>query len=147
MQDLVTFRCSGGHSPHKRRYVVCPGGSTPLDFSARCCTNELFHSFMFVYAIDTRKTRFGTMWHIVAPDIPAAGHFHLNVQKSAKCYRPNVRKVTPGSYALQHLVNHTFHHTSTQIQGPHARFGGIPVVWRSFPPENGGMCAPAGLPP
>ena len=48
------------------------------------------------------------MWHIVAPDIPAAGHFHLHVQKSAKCYRPNVRKVTPGSYALHHLENHTF---------------------------------------
>ena len=64
-----------------------------------------------------------------------------------KCYRPNVRKVTPGSYALHHLVNHTFHHTSTHILGPHARFGGIPVIRRSFSPENRDMCAPAGLPP
>ena len=90
------------------------------------------------------------VWYHVAhssPDIPAAGHFHLHVQESAKCYRPNVRKVTPGSHALHHFVNHTFHNTSTHILGPHARFGEIPVLRRSFPPEKGGMCAPAGLPP
>lgn len=33
--------------PPKQRNV-CPGGSTPLDFSARGCTNVLFHSFRFV---------------------------------------------------------------------------------------------------
>ena len=96
---------------------------------------------MFFYAIDTRKTRFGTMWHIVAPDIPAAGHFHLHVQKSAKCYRPNVRKVTPGIYAFHNLVNHTFQHTFTHILGPHARFGDIPVLRRSFPPKTA-VCVP-----
>ena len=84
---------------------------------------------------DTWKTRFGTMWHILAPDIPAAGHFHLHVQEYSKCYRPNVRKVTPGSYALHHLVNHTFQQTTTHILGPHASFGGIPVLRRSFPPS------------
>ena len=89
----------------------------------------------------------GTLWHILASGIPAAGHFSLHVQESSKCYRPNVRKVTPRSYALHHLVNHTFHQTSTHILGPHARFGGIPELRRPFPPENGGMCAPAGLPP
>ena len=38
-------------------------------------------------------------------------------------------------------------HFSTYMLGPRARFGGIPVLRRSFPPENGGLCAPAGLPP
>ena len=89
----------------------------------------------------------GTLWHILASGIPGAGHFSQHVEESSKCYCSNVRKVTPGSYDLHHLVNHTFHHTSTHIIGPHARFGGIPVLWRSFPPENSGMCAPAGLPP
>ena len=92
----------------------------------------------------------GTLWHILASGIPGAGHtsgipgaghFTLHVQESSKCYRPNVRKETPGSYALHHLVNHTFHHTSTHILGPHERFGWIPMVRRSSPP---GMCAPAG---
>ena len=89
----------------------------------------------------------GTLWHILASGIPDAGHFTLHVHESSMCYRPNVRKGTPGSYALHHLVNNTFHHTSTHILGPHARFGWIPVLRRSFPSENGGMCAPAGLPP
>ena len=79
---------------------------------------------------------FGTLWHILASGIPAAGHFSLHVQESSKCYRPNVRKVTPGSYALHHLVNHTFHHTYTHILGPHASFGGIPLLRRSFLPQK-----------
>ena len=33
--------------PPKQRNV-CPSGSTPLNFSARGCTNVTFHSFMFV---------------------------------------------------------------------------------------------------
>ena len=97
--------------------------------------------------MDTWKTRFGTLWHNLASDIAATGHFSLHVQESSECYRPKVRKVTPGSYALHHFVNNIFQHTSTHIIGPHARFGGIPVLRRSFSPENGGTCAPAGLPP
>ena len=50
----------------------------------------------------------GTLWHILASGKPAAGQFTLHVQESSKCYRPNVRKLTQGSYALHHLVNHTF---------------------------------------
>ena len=88
----------------------------------------------------------GTLLHILASGIPAAGHFSQHVQESSMSYRPNVRKGTPASYALDHFVNHTFHNTSTHILGPHARFGGIPVLRRSFLPENGGLCAPAGLP-
>ena len=84
---------------------------------------------------------------ILASGIAAAGHFSLHVQESSKCYGPNMRKVTPGSHALHQLGNHTFQHTSTHILGPHASFGGIPVLRRSFPSENGGMWAPAGLPP
>ena len=40
------------------------------------------------------KTMCGTLWHILASGMPAAGHFTLHVQESSKCYRPNVRKVT-----------------------------------------------------
>ena len=87
------------------------------------------------------------MRHILAPDIPAAGHFDLHVQESSKCHRPKVMKVTPGSHALHHLVYHTFQHTTTHILGPHASFGGIPVLRRSLPPENGGLWAPAVYPP
>ena len=90
------------------------------------------------------------VWDPVAHSSPRytrSGTFPPARQESAKCYRPKVRKVTPGSYAFHHLVNHTFQHISTHILGPHARFGGIPVLWRSFPHENGGLCAPAGLPP
>ena len=87
------------------------------------------------------------MLHILASDIPAAGHFTLHVEESAKCYRPNMTKVTPGRYALHHLVDHTFHHTYTHILGPLASFGGIPVLRRSFLPENGGLWAPAVYPP
>ena len=65
------------------------------------------------------KTMCGTLWHILASGIPDAGHFTLHVHESSMCYRPNVWKVTPGSYALHHLVNHTFHHTSTHILGSH----------------------------
>ena len=84
------------------------------------------------------------MWNILASGIPAAGHFSLHVQESSKCYGPNVRKETPGSYVLHH---YTFQHTSTHILGPHASFGGIPVLPWSFPPENSGPCTPMCLPP
>ena len=57
----------------------------------------------------------GTLWHILASGIPGAGHFTLHIQESSKCCRPNVRKVTPGSYALHHFVNNIFQHTSTHI--------------------------------
>ena len=146
MQDLVGFRSFGGHSPGKRRYV-CPGRSTPLDFSARGSTNVLFHRFRFVQSIDTWKTMCGTLWHILASGIPAAGYFSLQVQESSKCYRPNVRKGTPGSYALHHLVNNTFDHTSTHILGPHGRFGWIPVLRRSSPPGKRRYLCPGGSTP
>ena len=84
----------------------------------------------------------GTLWHILASGIPATGHFYLHVQESSKCYRPNVRKLTPGSYALHHLVNLTIQHTSTHSIGPHARFGWIQVLRRSSSLENGGLWAP-----
>ena len=45
----------------------------------------------------TWKTRFGTLWHMLASGIAAAGHFSLHVQESVKCHRPKVRKVTPGA--------------------------------------------------
>ena len=83
--------------------------------------------------MDTWKSRCATLWHILASGKPAAGHFTLDVQESPKCYRPKVRKVTPGSHDLHHLVNQTFQHTFTHILGPLARFGGIPVLWGSFP--------------
>ena len=83
--------------------------------------------------MDTWKTRFGTLWHILASGIAAAGHFSLHVQEFSKCYRPNVRKVTQGSHVLHHLVNHTFQHTFTHILGPHAGLGWIPVLRRPFP--------------
>ena len=35
-------------TPPQKRRSVGPGGSTPLDFSARGSTNILFHSFRFV---------------------------------------------------------------------------------------------------
>ena len=88
-----------------------------------------------------------TLWHILASGIPAAGHFNQHVQESSKCYRPNLRKVTPRSHVLHHLVNHTFQDTYTHILGPLAGLGGISMLRRSFPPENGGLWAPAGLPP
>ena len=102
--------------------------------------------------MDTWKTRCGTLWHILASGIAAAGHSSLHVKESVKCYGPKVRKVTPGGHALHHLVNHTFQHTFTHILGPVARFGGIPVLRRSgifqvLSPENAGMWDPAGLPP
>src|SRR4051794_21126483 len=73
------------------------------------------------------------MWHILPPGIRAAGQFILQVQESARCYGPKVRKVTPGSYALHNLVNKTSHHTYTHILGTLASFGGIPVLRRSLP--------------
>ena len=97
--------------------------------------------------MDTWKTRCGTLWHILASGTAAAGHFSLHVQESVKCDGPNMRKVTPGSHALHHLVNHTFQHTFTHILGLLASFGGIPVLRGSFPPQNGYLWDPGGLPP
>ena len=97
--------------------------------------------------MDIWKTRCDTFWHILASGSAAAGQFTLNVQEPLKCHRPKVRKVTPGSHALHHLVNHTLQHTFTHILGPLARFGGIPVLRGSFPPRNGSLWAPGGLPP
>ena len=72
----------------------------------------------------------------------------LDVQESLNCYRPKVRKVTPGRHILHHLVNLTFQHTFTHILGPLASFGGIPLFRGSFPPDqNGCLWAPGGLPP
>ena len=100
--------------------------------------------------MDIWKTRCGTLWHSLAPDIPAAGHFTVHVQESVKCYRPKVRDVRPGIHAMHHLVNYTLHHTLKHRIGPHARFGGVLVLRRSLSPsspQNSGTCAPAGLPP
>ena len=91
--------------------------------------------------MDTWKSRFGTLWHILASGIAAAGHFTLDVQETLKCYRPKVRKVTPGSHALHQLVNLTFHHTFTHILGPLARICGISVLRGSFPLETA-VCGP-----
>src|SRR3954463_3169986 len=102
--------------------------------------------------MDTWKTSCGTLCHIVASGSAAAGQFTLDVLeicrvlspeceeghtwdpclghtwKSAVCYRPNVRKVTPGIHALHHLVNHNSQHIKTHILGPLAIIGGIPVL-------------------
>ena len=89
----------------------------------------------------------GTLWHILASGIPGAGHFTLHVHESSVCYRPNVRKVTPGSYALNHLVNQnlpTHFHTYPRSTCKVRLDSGAPAV---IPPENGGLWAPAGLPP
>ena len=57
------------------------------------------------------------VWYYVAHSSPRYSRSGTvqptRVQKSSKCYGPNVRKVTPG--VLHHLVNHTFQHTSTHI--------------------------------
>src|SRR3954447_943699 len=74
--------------------------------------------------MDTWKTSFGTLCHILASGSAAAGQFTLNVQEPLKCYRPNVRKATPGIHPLYHLVNHNFQHTKTHIVGPLASNGG-----------------------
>ena len=87
------------------------------------------------------------MWHILASGIPAAGQFTQNVWEPLKCCRPKVRKVTLGSHAFHHLVNNNFQHTETHILGPLASFGGILVLRGRFPPQNGCLRAPGGLPP
>ena len=43
---------------------------------------------------------------MLASGIPASGHFHLQLQESAKCYRPNVKTVTPGINVLYHWDFH-----------------------------------------
>ena len=83
---------------------------------------------------------FGTMWHVLAPGRPVAGHFSVHVRDSSKCYRPNVRDVAPGSHALHHLVNHTFQHTFTHLLDPHARLGWIPVLSVGRPPLEKAFC-------
>src|SRR3954468_5129491 len=70
----------------------------------------------------TWETSCGTLWHILASSGAAEGQFTLNVQEPTKCYRPNVRKVTLGSHAFNHLVNNNFQHTKTHILGPLAIF-------------------------
>src|SRR4051812_131540 len=67
--------------------------------------------------MDKWKTRCGTLWHILASGTTAAGQFTLNVHEPLKCYCPNVRKVTPGSHALHHLVTHN----SQQTKNKHPR--------------------------
>src|SRR3954453_4760068 len=86
--------------------------------------------------MDTWKTRCGTLWNILASGTAAAGHFTLYIEEPLKCYRPKVRKVTPGSHALCHLGNQNFQHTKTYILGPLASFGGIPVLRGSSPPHS-----------
>ena len=78
--------------------------------------------------MDTWKTRWDTLWHILASGSAAAGQFTLNVQEPLKCCRPKVRKVTPVSHAFHHLVNNNLQHTKTHNLGPLASFGGIPVL-------------------
>src|SRR3954447_26215774 len=97
--------------------------------------------------MDTWITSCGTLCHIVASGSAAAGQFTLNAQEPLMCYRPNVRKVTPGIHALHHFVNHNFQHTKTHILGPLASIGGIPVLRGSFPPQNGCLWAPGGVAP
>src|SRR3954447_2517748 len=95
--------------------------------------------------MDTFKTSCGTLCHILASGSAAAGQFTLNVQEPLKCYRPNVRKVTPGIHALHHFVNHDFKHTKKHILGPLASIGGIPVLGGDPPPQTGYLWAPGGL--
>src|SRR3954468_7738794 len=97
--------------------------------------------------MDTWKTNFVTLFHILASGSAAAGQFTLNVEEPLKCYRPNVRKVTPGIHALHHLVNHNLQHTKTHILGPIASIGAIPVLRGLFPHQNGCLWAPGGLAP
>src|SRR3954471_8051718 len=97
--------------------------------------------------MDTWKTSFGTLCHILASGSAAAGQFTLNVQEPLKCYRPNVRKVTPGIHALHHLVNQNFQQTKTHILGPLASIGGIRCSGGDSPPQNGCLWTPGGLAP
>ena len=78
--------------------------------------------------MDTWKTIRGTLCHILTSGSAAAGQFTLNVEEPLKCYRANVRKVTPRIHALHHLVNHNFQHTKTYILVPLASIGVIPVL-------------------
>ena len=78
--------------------------------------------------MDTWKTSCGTLCHILASGSAARGQFTLNVEEPLKCYRPNVRKVTPGIHALYHFVNHNFQHTKTHMLVPLGSFGGIQVL-------------------
>src|SRR4051794_17681527 len=56
--------------------------------------------------------------------------------ESLKCYRLEVRKVTPRSHSSHHMVNHTLKPTFTHILGPLASFGGIPVLQGSPPSKR-----------
>src|SRR3954454_11587524 len=97
--------------------------------------------------MDTWNTSCGTLWNILASGTAAAGHFTLNVQEPLKCYRPKVRKVTPGSHALHHTLNNNLQQNKSHILGPLTSLGGIPVLHGSFLPQNGCLWAPGGLPP
>ena len=75
------------------------------------------------------------------------GTFPPTATVSVKCYRLNVKTVTPRIYVLYNLdIHHTFKH----ILVPHARFCWIPGPRRSFSRnillEGEGM-VPGGLPP
>src|SRR3954451_5500175 len=83
--------------------------------------------------MDTWKTSYGTLCHILASGSAAAGQFALNVQEPLKCYRPNVRKVTPGIHALHHLVNHNFQHTYPRSTCKYWWHSGAPGV---IPPSE-----------
>ena len=87
------------------------------------------------------------LYHKLASGIPASGHFHLQLQEYAKCYRLSVKTVTPGIYGLYHWdFNHTFEH----ILGPHPILCWIPGLRRSFSNEillEGERVGPSGLPP
>ena len=45
-----------------------------------------------------RKPKLCPLYNKLASGIPASGHFHRQLQESAKCYRLNVKTVTPGIY-------------------------------------------------
>jgi len=75
----------------------------------------------------------GPLYNKLASGIPASGHFHLQLQESDKCYRLNVKTVTPGIYVLYHW---DIHHTVKHILGPHERFCWIPGPRQSFSNET-----------
>src|SRR3954469_3588169 len=50
--------------------------------------------------MDTWKTRFGPIWHIIDSGISAAGRFNLHVQEPLKCYRLKVTKGHTGDPCL-----------------------------------------------
>src|SRR4051794_34837522 len=82
-------------------------------------------------------------WTHGKPGVAPLAHARLRYSRSEtlsptslKCYCLKVRKVTPGSHALHHMVHPTFQHTFTHILGPLASFGGILVFWGSPPSKR-----------